>query len=204
VPRWTPEPKWKGQDAFIIGGGPSLREFNWARLHAKNTIGCNTAFTLGPRVCKVCFFSDISWFDRYGLELEGFAGPVVTHSPELACAGEHEWVRQVPREDFGLHLNALGYGGNSGCGAINLALLMGAQRVFLLGFDCQLPADRRPNWHDRVHDVPSDDVYTRFYEGFTRLAQDLPRVFPGRQVINLTEGSRLTQFPQLPLDSILL
>jgi uncharacterized Rossmann fold enzyme len=202
MPRWTPDPnEWTGADVFVIGGGPSLQGFDWGLLEGRKTIGCNSAFRLGPRRCSLCFFSDIHWFETYENELAAYGGRVVTHAEEF-LGNRVPWVFCMQRAPSGLHRTSLGFGGNSGCSAINLALLMGAARVFLLGFDCKLGKDRKPNWHEHVIDTPSDEVYLRFLEGFRDIANDLPSVFPGREVINLTPGSALTYFPTATYEEI--
>ena len=53
MPIWIPQEKWKDEDVFIIGGGDSLRTFNFDVLKDELTIGCNTAFSLGSDICKI-------------------------------------------------------------------------------------------------------------------------------------------------------
>ena len=201
MPAWTPSPQWKGTDVFIIGGGPSLAGFDWKRLHAVHTIGCNSAFLLGAAVCNLCFFSDAQWFYAMERKLESFAGRVVTHSADIPR--DHPWVSVVGKRDDGLHRDALGYGGNSGCSAINLALLLGAKRVFLLGFDLKLGNAAQMNWHQHRVEPANADVFPKFLEGFQAIARDLPRVFPGCSIINLSSATALSVFPTQPVDSIL-
>ncbi len=109
----------------------------------------------------------------------------------------------MDRRDYGLHRDALGFGHNSGCGAINLALLLGARRVYLLGYDCKLGADGRSNWHPHTVDAPNSEVYPQFLEGFAAIARTLPVVFPGAEILNCTEGSAIPFFPFVKLDSVL-
>jgi hypothetical protein len=190
---WTPDKRWLGQDTYVIGGGPSLEGFNWDLLLGKNTIGCNSAFRLGNRVCQVCFFGDRKWFEQYQMDLQDYAGLVVTSLPHME---DHhpEWVRVCKRENRGLHTDALGWG-CSGVAATNLALLFGAKRVFLLGFDMRLGSTGKTNWHEYVIDPPKPEVYTRFISGFNKIAGQLGSVFPGTEIINVTDGSNLKCFP---------
>jgi len=39
-----PDNSWKGEDCYIIGGGPSLARFNWSLLKGKKTIGINRVY----------------------------------------------------------------------------------------------------------------------------------------------------------------
>lgn len=202
MPRWTPELEWKGEDAFVIGGGPSLQGFDFARLKGKHTIGCNSAFLLGSEVCSLCFFSDPLWFETFYNQLCGFGGRIVTHSEEIP---DHlPWVWKMERREEGLHHDALGFGGNTGCGAINLALILGARRVFLLGFDCKLGDAKQMNWHEHRCEPanPDPSLFNKFVEGFQRIKDQLFK-FPDCEVINLGPNSALDVFPRASLNEVL-
>lgn len=202
MPWWSPiPPVWEGADAVIIGGGPSLRGFDFQRLVPYRTIGCNSAFRLGARVCQINLFSDPLWYSTFEEELKSYAGILVTQSEEFP-----DWnprVMKMIRRDEGLHRDALGFGGNSGCSAINLALILGARRVILLGFDCKFGPNLEQNWHPYQIETIKAEVFAKFNEGFHAIARDLPRVFPGRVVINCTPGSALQCFPTAHADEVL-
>jgi len=54
VPYVTPKvfkkvsPIWKGQTVYLIGGGPSLKGFDWNRLRNKKSIAINKAIKFWP------------------------------------------------------------------------------------------------------------------------------------------------------------
>jgi len=200
---WNPEPIWQGQDAFIIGGGPSLRNFDWELLRDENTIGCNNAFRLGPEICKVCVFVDRKFLydgkkPRVGVyeELAKFTGPVVTNCNQLIGCNE-PWIKIMQRQTRGLHRDALGYNASSGATAINLALLFGANNIYLLGFDMHLDDNNNPNWHNFQIDKPSKDVYARMLVAFGYVNRDLKEKFPNCSVVNVTDDSSLIVFPKI-------
>ncbi len=209
MPKPLPLPNWSKQDAFIIGGGPSLDNFAWRNLHSKNTIGCNHAFLLGAEVCKVCIFGDWSfWEAAYEkrtpkLDITTFDGYVVTN---YMLPVKPSWVTFFERVDFGLFNDGrLGWNTNTGACAVNLALLMGAQRVFLLGFDMNKAPDGKTHWHNQPLAEQNGDHYRKFMESFDTIACDLSRVFPGREIINVTDGSSaLKCFPTKCLKEVLL
>lgn len=194
---WVPKEIWEGQDVYIIGGGPSLKTFDWNLLLDKNTIGCNSAFILGAEICKICAFGDFKWWKHYKEDLKSYKGMVVTNSPRIARLPDKE-ILGVRRKGRGLSndIYFLAWNGNTGAMAVNLALLLGARRVFLLGFDMKLSEKGRANWHDKRYERVKADVYKRFMQGFRYAADDLPIKFPGREVINLTEDSLLDVFPK--------
>ena len=191
MPIWTPEELWKGQDAFIIGGGPSLQGFDWSLLHSELTIGCNMAFTLGPQVCKICVFGDNRWWQKFHRDLESFSGVVFTNHPDMLHSSI-PWLWTMKRELVGLHRNALGWNGHTGSVAINLALLLGARRVFLLGFDMRRVGDRS-NWHEQVICLSATrpHIYRNFVKDFVFIANDWHRKFPDREIWNVTDDSGL-------------
>jgi len=199
--RWTPTRWYAGLDVVVIGGGPSLEGFDWRRLVGVPTIGCNDAYQLGEDVCSVCIFGDIGWFNHHVRELIKFRNPVFTNQPTLV-ANSPPWVLTLPREQSGLHKNALGWGGNTGCAAVNLALILGAKRVVLLGFDMKLKGFKA-NWHPNHLNKPNPDAYQRFKRGFEAIKKDLPKVFPGSEIVNAGPDSDLNLFPEVDLEEIL-
>jgi hypothetical protein len=201
MPHWIPDQRWAGRDVYVIGGGPSLREFDFTRLRGQATLGCNASYRLGPELCNVCLFSDIPFFEKHYMGLAHFKGTVVTHNPDLRTCAE-SWLKYVVREDQGVHPDKIGYNTCSGAAAITLALLMGAKRVMLLGFDCKPGPEHtiKPNWYDNRIEAPSVEVFGKFEEGFRNIAQEYRNVFPDTEIINLGPDSALTVFKRRSMD----
>lgn len=196
--RWVPSQEWRGEDAYIIGGGPSLRYFYWDHLRGKNTIGCNSAFLLGHDIVKILLFADIHWWRKIGEKgTESFGGRVVGCSDKRIRKETCPWLLIMDRQDDGLGRDRLAFNSNTGAMAVNLALILGARRVFLLGFDMKLGDGGRANWHDLRCEPPQKTVYSRFIRGFDSLAGALPEVFPGCEVWNVTNDSDLNSFPKV-------
>lgn len=196
MPAWIPEAKWEGDDAFIIGGGPSLRDFDWKLLKDELTIGCNNAYVLGADVCKICIFGDAKWFRKHRDKLAEYKGVLFTNSKQFSHT-KIEWLWTMPRKAKGLGARALGWNSNTGAAAVNLALVLGAKRIFLLGFDMHLSEDGNPNWHDALMDKPNAAVYEKFVVEFTSVSIDCKKLFPGREIINVTDNSDLDVFPKV-------
>lgn len=202
MPIWTPTTDWKDREVFIIGGGDSLRQFNWSLLKQECTIGCNSAFTLGSEVCKICLFGDAKWFGIYKHELFQYAkqgGLVFTNSPQLMKT-HLLWLWTIGRISDGLGRKELGWNGHTGASALNLALILGAKKVYLLGFDMILSKEGSPNWHNRLIDEPNTNVYKEFMKRFKRVKVDLAKKFPGRKIINVTNKSALGIFPKIGVE----
>lgn len=195
--KWDPTREWSNEDAYIIGGGPSLRSFDWGLLRDKRTIGCNSAFCLED-VCEIVIFADEMWWDKIGShQLPAFSGRVVASGEWLERRADiPDWVWYIPREGrkSGLSSTGLGFNNNTGSLAINLALRLGARRVFLLGFDMKMDGDRA-NWHDLRCQAPRPRDYPFFLDRMRTVARDVPLMFPGQEVINVSDGSDLLVFP---------
>ena len=192
---WIPSPEsWKGQDAFLIGGGSSLLHFDFASLRGKNVIGCNDACYLGFPPLSYCVFGDSGWWHRNRLEIEKMPGPFVTNAPavlHLKLAN----VFKMKRVRDGLQTEGtLGWNFSTGALAINLAVSLGAQRIFLLGYDLQ-DQNQKSHWHNRNVKPTRTHVFSRFHQGFARIAQDL-KSRPGVSIFNVTDGSsQLKEWP---------
>ena len=206
MPRWKPEPEWKGLDCFIIGGGPSLKTFDWSLLKSKDvmTVGVNDAFLLGNDVSKICIFGDLKWFELHVKALEHYqrnGGVVFTSCPQLQKS-KCPWLWLLMRRSAGFHDDAVGWCANTGATAINLALMLGAVNIYLLGFDMHLSDKNESNWHKNVLiDKKADgSIYRRFLREMANLNDHLTKKFPGRSVINVTNDSALNVFPKVNLD----
>ena len=83
---------------------------------------------------------------------------------------------------------------------MNLALILGARRVLLLGFDMRIGAKRKANWHDVRYEPANAEVYNRFISQMRPLVKSITKVFPGSEIINVTHSSNLDLFPKVTLE----
>lgn len=204
MPKTQPLPNWSDEDVYIIGGGPSLRNFDFDQLRGLNTIGCNQAFILGAERCNICIFGDWLFWERCKDALEDYGGWVATNygTPEVLPP----WLHRYDRLENGLcgpEDRRLAWNGNTGCLAINLALLLGAARVLLLGVDLGANGNGKTHWHDKQLEQARGEHYRRFAEGYATIARSLNEKFPGRKVLNVSNGkSKLECFPILQTDEV--
>lgn len=193
MPFWTPKEMWKGKDCFIIGGGKSLDGFDFSVLTDELAIGCNDAFLHGEDICNICIFGDFDWFDHHQSELQYFENPVFTVNRDVKA----KWVWLMKKYKFGFHKDGLGWNGNTGSLAMNLALILGAKNIYLLGFDMKL-TDGEANWHPNNVCKPRPDVYERFKRSFAiTKSEDWTKTFPDRSIINVSDVSELETFPKI-------
>ncbi len=193
MPKWIINKAWIGQEVFIVGGGESLVNFNWDLLKPLRTIGCNDAYL---HETDICIFGDKRWFDLHKQQLENYNGIIITNCPQVQKS-KLPWLWCIKRETRGLHNGSLGWNGNTGASAINLALILGAAKIYLLGFDMKLSKDKKANWHENSLNKPNADVFPEFLKKFKRVAKDLELKYPTVEVINITDDSDLNEFTKI-------
>ena len=196
-----PDGTWKDQRCFIIGGGESLKDFDFSKLKNELVIGVNRAYEVID--CTINYAMDNNLYrwittGKLGQEakkkFEDFKGIPVW----LDSAG-YDYPRGIfILNKLGLHKKAnsmkdgLRAGHNAGFGALNLAICLGANPIYLLGFDMQGKNGQQAWWHSGYPDNQVDKVYEGFIVDFKRIAEELKK--NNIQVINLNPDSRLKCF----------
>lgn len=92
-------------------------------------------------------------------------------------------------------------GRNSGFQALNLAILAGARRILLLGYDGAPGADGRAHWHGEHPEVALASQYEAFRRSFSAAERSIEAV--GVTVINCSPGSAINSFPKSALEDAL-
>ncbi len=192
---------WKGQRCFIIGGGESLKGFDFSKLKNELVIGINRAFEVID--CTINFAMDnnlYNWIKTGRLGEE-------TSEKFYNIKGFHVWVDSggynYPKGIFilkgsGTHRlsrsmrDGIAGESNSGFGAVSLAHCLGANPIYLLGFDMKGRSGRQSWWHKGYPSNQRGDVYKVFINDFKRAAPELEK--RGIQVINLNPDSELKCF----------
>jgi len=193
---WYPEPIWEGEDVYIVGGGPSLKDFEyWDVLHDKKVIGCNTAYRLGNEICDFVLFLDKSFWDNNQEDLKNYKGPIVSNLSYFEIYEPPKWVKVMKRIPRGLGTDdTLASNFSSGASATNLAISLGALNVYLLGMDMK-SIDGNANWHDESNKKMTARKYERFMEGFRLLQESMKKKRPHVEIINVNDDSAMTIFP---------
>lgn len=194
---------WKGQRCFIIGGGPSLKDFDFSKLKGELVIGINRAY---ERVdCTIAFSIDSQYYrwivkGKLGAEakekFDNFKGYKVWLNSAyfIPCPEDIYLFNSIGGgEAFSWSLkNGLAGGCNSGYGALNLAVCLGANPIYLLGFDMKGDGEKQAWWHDGYPVKQPEKVYKKFIERFNNIAPEIKA--KGIKVINLNPGSKLKCF----------
>lgn len=199
---------YEGQTVFVLGGGPSLNHTNLELIKKRPVIGCNDAFKLGSWV-DWCVFADKRWFAWNETELTKWPNRerIVCCVPQLLEERNVKWpwLKILRRDEarFGLSVEQDTLCWNRGCGgtAINVAYLLGANRVVLLGFDMRVVEDKH-NWHDFHQKVERNKIYQGSMMPFLKPMSDAMKV-TGLQIVNATPGSALNIFSIIPLEELI-
>jgi hypothetical protein len=195
---------WQTEPTFIVGGGPSLRGFQFWRLGGRQVMGVNRAMFDAP--CQVGVSIDRQFVTGYAAQLSAFG---LARALYLALGEDRHDLPDVPCAIFlksrgdapGLSLDPgmVHRGSTSGYCALNVAVLLGARRIVLLGYDYTPDGhyhDGYP-WQRRAFDM-SMPAWAHHYEA---AAEHCKRI--GVEVINASPTSMLTCFPKMTIDEAL-
>lgn len=132
---------------------------------------------------------DRQWWQQYGDDvLTTFKGGRYSTNEQPA----KYLVTKLPPMMFNAH-------GNSGAGAIRMAADGGAQRIILVGYDCQKTAGKA-HWHgDHPRGMGNAGQINKWPAKFDEMAKDLV----GVEIINATRQTALTCWPCAPLESLI-
>lgn len=98
----------------------------------------------------------------------------------------------------------VGYGGNSGFHALNLAVQFGCRNIILVGFDMSMPDPKRPHWHGPHGGSlrnPTNRSLARWRGVLDSQAEPLRQM--GVRVLNASTISALTAYPKMDFSAAL-
>lgn len=148
------------------------------------------------------YFADVRWWEwhRERREFLAFQGEKATIE-NTGCRVTDESIalfHNNGRDSLSLKPNALATGQNSGYQAVNLAVLLGARRLLLCGFDLQLGPAGEPHWFGEHPIATKVATFSAMLANFNKLAPELKR--HGVEVINCSPWSALQCFKRGRLD----
>jgi len=207
-----PDGSWQDKPCFIVGGGPSLAKFNWDLLKGKLTIAINRAYEMFDPT--IIFGMDPSFvrhvlMNKYGDRArtkfkQSSATKIWVNGTGINLPDDiyvlKYWQNYLKgRRAFPLTMKeGIGHGNNSGYGALNLAACLGANPIYLLGYDMK-HENGKTHWHDGHPKQPPDHVPGSFKEHFTTAAEILKT--NEISVINLNPDSALNCFPKMEIST---
>jgi hypothetical protein len=197
-PAWFPD--WTGETCVIIAGGPSAGQVNIGLARGKaKVITINTSWRLAPWADVLYSCDDAFWRTNKGVE--EFPGLKISQDASAVARFPHLLKRVVCRKVDELltgEPGTIGWGGNSGFQAINLAVQFGAKKLILVGYDMRL--DRGLHWHG-AHPKSMNNPTPRNVERWCRAVDSTAPILAqmGIPAINCSPVSMLTAFPKMSL-----
>jgi len=193
-------PLWKGETVYIIGGGPSLKGFEWNKLRGKKTIALNKAIQFWPEANAV-YWTDGRVWSWLKNDIIKFKGKRFTLAPRsYPC--EVTLLKRGKKLGIEWSADSIAHGNNSGAAAINLAIHLGAKRIILLGYDMG-----RHNKESHFHEgyptkVTADNIYkNQFLPAFDAISKDIKG--KGIQIFNACPTSKLGVFRKITIEESL-
>lgn len=193
------DPIFLGDAVYIVGGGTSLKGFNFELLRDKTVIAVNKAFLHLP-FAQVLYWSDTRFFEWHGKEISSFQGIKVTCRPQPKRG---DIINLLNTGKTGLETMSYGLrdGGNSGYAAINLAYHLGAKKIILLGFDMQTNG-KETHWHEGYTSTADNSAMERLMiPNFDSLVEPLEK--RKVKVYNASPMSKLTCFDKISIEEAL-
>lgn len=201
--------RFAGDDVvFIVGGGPSLRGFDFNRLEGRSCVGVNQSMFDAP--CSIGVSMDYKFIANKHKELCEF----IKKGNTLYLVLGRNWCKfllPVPGATYvlssglpGLSLDpsVVNHGCTSGFSAFNVAVLRRPKKIFLLGFDYG-PREGLHHYHDAYdwHKQVNKNwvLWSKSFNSAAPTCEDLEI-----EVLNASPDSLVTAFKKIPLEESLL
>ena len=221
---------WSGKRCFIVGSGPSLAGFDFSLLQNELTMGINKAFLIDKFTINYSMDSNFyrgmldglydkqegcrvfqKWLSYPGLKI--FLTPL-----ELNKYGNEVYLIKrthkpgINRKDLD---EGIWGGDNSAVGAINLAIALGANPIYLLGYD--MHCGKKTHYHNGYVDqvaavdgkptvAPRDPViFNKQLQEYKAEVEENSKLWKEHNIaiFNLGPDSALTCFPFADLNRVL-
>ena len=173
-----PKDIWKDKRCFVIGGGSSLKNFDFKKLNGELVITTNRGLEFYPQsAINICtdarvwgWYEDKSLGDEAKEKFYSYKGYKVWLNVQAFPFPEDIYtINPIFPTDFNFsdYYRGLPVYGNSGVNAIMLAACLGANPIYLLGFDLYGVNGKTANYHSGYSEGGNkEDLYTRFLEDF--------------------------------------
>jgi hypothetical protein len=180
---------WSKRPVFLVGGGPSLHGFDFARLEGRGIVCGINQSALDLEFCDAGISLDWRFITERHHELCQFAQRrpffQVTSVREQLIPGAVQIIDAAEGRSL-----------TSGHAALRLALIKGATKIILLGFDYYIASGRR-NYHVGYswHSPDNDRSLARWAQQFVAI--------DGVEILNASPDSLITVYPKIAIDQVL-
>lgn len=200
APKTTSVPRlWQNETAVCVAAGPSLTQadVDYCRGKAK-VIVINRSYELAKWAEAMYACDSRLW--KWVNGAPDFPGLKFTLDPMAKRWPGVRLLGKGPHQGLSLDPAKLCLGGNSGYQALNLAVLLGATRILLLGYDMGVSSKGKQHWHGD-HPNKMRSPYQTFLNNYPTLVEPLTKA--GIEVINCSRETRLKCFPRMTIEEAL-
>lgn len=214
-----PNGAWKGKTCFLLGGGPSLKDFDFNLIKNEITIGVNKSFIKFPTTVNYAmderFYNMVTgtqkiewkelhqqWLLYSGIKVFLRRGRKVKFDKSVYV------INNLGRKALSFDLDAgIWSGNNSGFGALSLAVGLGCKRIGLLGYDLKVRQKQggvETHWHGGygLGRTPTfQKKLDKFRVCFEEFAPAISK--EGVEVVNLNKDSALECFSKDSIENFL-
>lgn len=134
---------WQGETVVCIASGPSLTDADVEKVRKAHAQGKCKVIVVNDNYLKAPWadhlhFCDAKWYEWHHRkeEFKSFTNVITTLADNVPdsrvkrlCKGEQKGLSALP--------DTINHGSNSGYQAVNIAVLRGAKKIVLLGYDMQ-------------------------------------------------------------------
>lgn len=189
--------------AVCIANGTSLTKEDVEFCKGKGKIYAVKEAALLAPFADVLYAADVDWWklptNKLAKEFQGEKWTVADDSnPEIKQAVKDFGLKTIKYMSSAVWSSDPSYiatGHNSGFQAINLAVLHGASRVILLGYDMGYSGQNKHWWTGQVKRDSRWSDYQKWIRHFNQAAPLIPV-----PVINATRGGNLECFARMPIN----
>ena len=201
---------WGDRPVAIVGGGPSLRGFDFDRLRGRFTVLAVNASMFDIPFADAGFSIDRKAMREWWARLRQLRYPQYYAVPDFDLPGitippttQMHFLLRRPGNVFDRRPGCISAGGTSGFGALHLAYHRGARKIILLGFDY---GGRGGNWHHNeqhygFRQTQDAKNWAQWARNFDHAAAVLCK--SGVEVINASPESAITVFPRITVEEAL-
>lgn len=205
--------KFSKNTIYIVGGGHSLKEFDFSLLKNKNTIAINDAAFSVPDP-TIVYWTDDSWLWKRTKNIPHFEILSQEKYKNSYMFMGRNTNHDIKGKYLGLAhnlkingINGLGnindfrqvHGNNSGAHCISFSCKFKPKRIVLLGFDMNVSENKETHFHGRKNNHP--DVYPNmFIPSISSMSKGISEL--NINVVNANINSSLKCFKKIKLEDI--
>lgn len=195
----------EGKTGIVLGTGPSLSasldEINDVASRGVPVFGVNNTYLDVPQQAVMCA-TDEAWWHRFGHDEQLKRHPCRKYCWSEAVARTFPYVHHIPgkwADGLSLDPRVIHYGHSSSYQALNLAVLMGCNKILLCGFDMRYAAGQPRHYfyglsNERGEYPGALRKYSTF-DGLLKCYEQIARQHGLPPILNCTAGSALQCFP---------